>query len=165
MFLAGACIFAANAADLDFLPGLLVGNVNTFHHKATHTLLAAVAFGLLAAGVAAVFRLNRARIIGWIMGAAYMTHLILDVVTRGTKEPYGMRLLWPFSQARFMPSFHLFLDIRRESGAHAFLPSLVQMHNDRAILVELVLMTSAWVIYRTISRLKFSDENEKRRNS
>jgi membrane-bound metal-dependent hydrolase YbcI (DUF457 family) len=150
----GALVFAANAADLDFVPGLFVGDVNTFHHKATHTLIAAVVFGLLSAGVAAVAGLKPVRRIGWIMGAAYTTHLLLDVVTRGTREPYGMRLLWPFSQTRFVTSFHLFLDIRRESGALAFLPSLVQSHNARAVLGELVVIAGAWLIYRTIWRLK-----------
>jgi membrane-bound metal-dependent hydrolase YbcI (DUF457 family) len=154
IFWTGALIFAANAADLDFLPGLFVGDVNAFHHKATHTLIAAVVFGLLAAGVAALSGVKSAYRIGWIMGAAYATHLLLDVVTRGTREPYGMRLLWPFMQTRFVTSFHLFLDIRRESGALAFLPSLLQVHNARAVFFELVVIAGAWGAYRMVSRLR-----------
>src|SRR5689334_17351566 len=61
---AGALIFAANAADLDFLPGLFVGNVNLFHHKITHTLFAAMVFALLSAGFAFLAGLKPLRRIG-----------------------------------------------------------------------------------------------------
>ena len=155
VFWTGALIVAANAADFDFLPGLLIGDVNAFHHKATHTLIAAVVFGLAAGGMAAFSRVKGARRMGWIMGASYLTHLLLDYLTRGTREPYGMRLMWPFSQARFLAPFHLFLDIRRDSGAIAFLPSLVQMHNARAVFIEVMVIVVAWGIYRTISWLKW----------
>ena len=47
----GLYVFAANAADLDFIPGLLSGDPNRYHHGISHSLgfaaLVAVVFGLL----------------------------------------------------------------------------------------------------------------------
>ena len=44
--LAVSCMALANAADLDFIPGILVGNPDLFHHSFTHSFTAAAAVGL-----------------------------------------------------------------------------------------------------------------------
>src|SRR6185436_20146358 len=83
-----ALVFAANAADLDFVAGFLVGDPNRFHHGPTHTLIAPVVFALLTAAVALLGGLAQWRRFGLLMGLAYSTHLLLDFVTVGTREPY-----------------------------------------------------------------------------
>ena len=42
-------IVAANAADLDFLPGFFVGDINRYHQGVTHTFLSAAVFGIIIA--------------------------------------------------------------------------------------------------------------------
>src|SRR5687767_13245479 len=49
--LLAACLFAANAPDLDFLPGLFVGDLRLFHHGPSHSIAFAFVFGLFAAVV------------------------------------------------------------------------------------------------------------------
>lgn len=151
-----ALVFAANAADLDFLAGFLIGEPNRFHHGPTHALIAAVAFALLSATVARVVDFARWRRFGFLMGLSYSTHLMLDFVTVGTMEPYGMRLLWPFSSMPVMPPFHVFMDIRREPYTSTFIPSLVQWHNAKAVAMELAVMAGIWVLYRVASSLPLS---------
>jgi inner membrane protein len=145
--------FAANAADLDFLPGFLISDPNRFHHGPTHSLIAAVAFGLLCGAVAGVAGFWRQRRFGWFMGLSYSTHLMLDFVTRGNVEPYyGMKILWPFSSMPWTPPFHVFMDIRRDGRTTTFVPSLIQWHNAKAVAVEVAIMGVMWAAYWALSR-------------
>jgi hypothetical protein len=156
LFWAVALAFAANAPDLDFLPGFLIGDPNRFHHRATHTVLAVFTFGITATLIARIAGLAAWRRFGWFMGFSYLTHIVLDVLTRGTKEPYGMEIWRPFSPEPFVPPFHLFLDIRREGSVGSFLPSLIQRHNMEAIARELLIMGGLWAAFRLFSSLRFS---------
>ena len=149
-----ALAVAANAPDLDFLPGFLVGDPNRFHHRATHTLLATMIFGLGMAAAGRIAGLVPWRRFGSFMGLSYLTHIVLDVVTLGTKEPYGMEIFRPFSSEPFMAPFHLFLDIRREASPGGFLPSLLQKHNAEAIVRETLIMGGVWAAYWMLSSLR-----------
>jgi len=153
-FWIAALAFAANAADLDFLPGFLIGNPNRFHHRATHTVLAALVFGVASALLSRMAGYGQWRRFGWFMGFGYLSHIILDIVTRGTAEPYGMEIWRPFSTEPLMPPFHLFMDIRREATVGRFLPSLIQKHNGVAIARELLIMGGFWAAFRTLSSLR-----------
>jgi membrane-bound metal-dependent hydrolase YbcI (DUF457 family) len=89
--------FLGAAADLDFVPGLLLGNPARFHHLGSHSLL----FAALAAGCAALV----ARSARWrwslMVGLAYGSHLLLDCVTFDPSLPHGIPILWPFSSRLF----------------------------------------------------------------
>src|SRR5262245_10247384 len=94
--LAGA-VLLANAPDLDFLPGLAVGDPNAFHRGMTHTIGAAA---LVATAVWVVARWRRARRPQWwaaFAAAAYGSHLLVDWMTVDVIPPRGIQLLWPFS--------------------------------------------------------------------
>ena len=47
--LALTCMVLANAADLDFIPGILVGRPELFHHSFTHSFTMAAAVGIFSA--------------------------------------------------------------------------------------------------------------------
>jgi inner membrane protein len=126
---------AGVAADLDFLPGLLVGDPSRYHHGATHSLLAALVFTLLAARLASPFLGPPGRRTA-ILGAAYLSHLALDWVTVDRTVPRGIPLLWPASGAAFLAPVQLFTDIHHGVGWHAF----VNWHNAGAVLSEAVLV-------------------------
>lgn len=93
--------FAANAADLDFLPGLLVGDMNAYHHAASHSLGASVIFGLAAWLVAMRFG-DRAVQFGVLGGLIYSSHVLVDYITSDSRSPYGIPVLWPFSDEYFI---------------------------------------------------------------
>lgn len=105
-----ALIFLANAADLDFVPGIMTGQPVAYHHGASHSFLFAT---VMAASIAALttrfFSPRPPHFWRWALLAA-SSHPVLDWVTG---EPdadvakYGVALLWP-SPVRYMSDTHLF---------------------------------------------------------
>jgi membrane-bound metal-dependent hydrolase YbcI (DUF457 family) len=127
--------FAGVAADLDFLPGLLVGQPSRWHHWATHSVAAALAFALLVAPLA-VRALGSVGRRAALLLAAYGSHLALDWLTVDRTVPQGIPLLWPVSEAVFLSPVLLFTDIHHGASWQAF----VNWHNVGAVLGEAVLL-------------------------
>jgi inner membrane protein len=134
--------FAANAPDLDFLPGLLVGDANRYHQLGSHSLGAVAVFGLLAS-------LCARWLPGWPAGPGswgallYASHLLVDSLTLDTRAPFGIPLLWPFSQKHFHAPFSLFLDVHHGAageGLGAFVSGLPSLHNLQAVAIELLVL-------------------------
>lgn len=96
-----AGILLASLPDIDYLPGILAGDLNAYHHLATHSILwlALVAGGglLLLAGFTGTVR---GRMAGWVI-ACLGSHLLLDMLTADGRPPYGIPLAWPVSDAAF----------------------------------------------------------------
>ncbi len=97
---AALLVALANAADLDFLPGLCTGNAIAYHHGVSHSLVFALALGLLAA-----------RFTG--RGPALLAALSHPLLDWLTGEPgadaaiYGVQLFWPLP-GRYMSALHMF---------------------------------------------------------
>ena len=153
-------IFIANAPDLDFLPGLLIGEPNRFHHGPTHSLAMVVIAAGIAAGVAALGarwptrgRIEARAVAGTalMVGALWLSHILLDAFTEDLFGPYGVPLLWPFSD-RYVQFYPWFPHVARYSGSSepvTFLLSLLNPHNAWAAAVETltlapVLALSIW---------------------
>src|SRR5687767_7177296 len=96
--LAALVVVAANLPDLDFLPGLLVGQPNRFHHGPSHSLAAAaIAAGLLYALSMRFFgAVPRVRLFTVLLVAS-LSHSLLDYCSADTSQPYGVPLFWPIS--------------------------------------------------------------------
>lgn len=139
---------AATAPDLDFVPGLVIGDAYRFHHGATHTVIAALPFGLIVGGAARLSGFREWRSLALLAGLAYLSHLLFDVFTIETTEPYGMDLLWPFSDHAVRMPFHVFSDIRRDPAAPNFLVGQLHWHNALAVVWELVVMGGFWAVYQ-----------------
>lgn len=67
------------------------------HRGATHSLVAALAFGVLAAVIAPLLRSTRAAAFAFAT-LAYASHPLLDMLT---DAGLGVALLWPFSTHRY----------------------------------------------------------------
>jgi inner membrane protein len=94
------CILAANAPDLDFIPGLIVGDLGRYHHGPSHSLF----FGVVFAIVLSIFCLRRLYIF-LIAFTLYSSHLLLDYFVKDPSFPHGVPLFWPFSDEYYMASF------------------------------------------------------------
>lgn len=72
--------------DLDFLPGLLIGDAARFHHGVSHSLALALVVACLAWLVASRDRGP------WALsaGSAYASHLLLDALTHDPSPPVGI---------------------------------------------------------------------------
>ena len=77
-------LLAAIAPDLDFLPGIVIGDPNRFHHGPTHSIAAAVVFTLV---IALMFRsLSKTQIL--VLFLVYAGHVLIDT-RRRTWAPHS----------------------------------------------------------------------------
>ena len=145
-------IFCANAADLDFIPGLIVGDLNRYHRLASHSITALIGFSLICTFLA--WRCNRQALrIGLWCGLFYATHLLLDWMSTDTRPPVGIPLLWPFLDHTYSSPFVLALGISHGgTGAStlAALRDLFSLRNLQVMLMEVMLLgpilaLSLWV--------------------
>jgi inner membrane protein len=149
----GFYLFAANAADLDFIPGLLVGDPGLYHHGVSHSLgfaaLVAVVYGLLL-----MFTTRQAR---WqpfvICFTLWSSHIGLDYFSIDPSWPYGVPLFWPLSDVYYIAPFPFFLEIRRALVSSEFLASLVSLHNLWAISVELLVLGPILMLIGIVRKL------------
>ena len=108
---AAVFMFIGNLPDLDFLVGFALGFPGMLHRGASHTVLAAVCFGL-AAGAFARWRWHeRFGPAALAFGAAYGSHLLIDYLTIDSRPPAGGQFLRPFSAAYFSGPVTIFTEI------------------------------------------------------
>lgn len=100
-----------NLPDFDFLVGFVLGRPGLVHRGVSHSVLAAVAFGLLAGWVARRWRNEPFLPNAVAFGAAYASHLLVDWLTIDTRPPAGGQFLWPFSDAYYSSPIPIFGEI------------------------------------------------------
>lgn len=138
--------FAACAPDLDFLPGLLAGDINRYHQLASHSLTATLLFGAVSGLAGGYLRRDR-RGMNWAIALAaalfYGSHLVVDLFTTDVRAPYGIPLFWPFYGGHFMAPWTPFGGVRHGVPGDplmVFLSELFSVHNLIAIGVEVALL-------------------------
>jgi membrane-bound metal-dependent hydrolase YbcI (DUF457 family) len=133
----GVLVFCATAPDLDLVLRLIDG-VN--HHRgASHSFGAAVLVGI------AGFLLRRFGVplpSGWLMGAAWASHVVLDYFGLDTSPPIGEMALWPFSSGFFASPISVFYDVPRS------LTAVAMRHNAVAVVIELVVLVPMVAVCR-----------------
>jgi inner membrane protein len=147
-------VICANAADLDFVPGILVGEPNRYHHQASHSLVAAVLFGVLV-GVIARLKGLSGKTLGLSASLIYASHLLGDYLARDDAPPYGIPLFWPVSGEYFISPVALFTDIHHgepEGGVMSMLLDLFSSHNLWAMMTELLIVGPVLAVALMIRR-------------
>jgi membrane-bound metal-dependent hydrolase YbcI (DUF457 family) len=132
------------AADLDVIPGLLVGSPARYHSGVTHSLAAGLLASVIVAGI--LTRRGAAFGMAFTLGfSAYATHLGLDFVGVDSRYPFGIPLLWPFGQEYYLSPVPLLIGVRHAATTDAstaeFVRGLLSLHNVAAIGLELL-----WVV-------------------
>jgi inner membrane protein len=133
-------LLLGNLPDLDFLPGLLSGFPNLYHHGIFHSLGAALIVSIAGGALVHWLWKRPCRDAAAILLLLYVTHLLLDYFAGDTKPPYGMPLFWPFSGDYFIAPRQLFLNIVRSQRSEDFFSSMVNRHNLDAVLREVMLL-------------------------
>jgi len=153
---AAACVFAANAPDLDFVGGLLAGSVNAFHGGPTHSLTVAVLFGGLAAVAAGRLSLSAGHAFA-VLGLAYASHVGLDLMSGFVERPNTLAVFWPFSAVRYTAPWHPFPGILHGppgGDLAGFLDEFLSLSNLRAVAVEatlgIPLAAAVWLTCRSV---------------
>jgi inner membrane protein len=136
LFLYCAC---SNLPDLDFVPGFLSGVPNQFHHGISHSLGFSIGFGLLMS-LALFFMKNQSLLRNFVIFfSLYFSHLLLDLLSYDSSQPYGLPILWPITDNYHISPISVFLDIQRDSVSETFIRSLFSFHNFLAVLVESII--------------------------
>jgi len=105
-FVYGLVALGASFPDLDFIPGLILGQVGRFHHGNFHSLGVAIGAALIA-GIFIKLIQPRSSFIktGSFVFCLGISHLFLDYFT---EAPYGFPLFWPFMETKFLSPLPIF---------------------------------------------------------
>jgi membrane-bound metal-dependent hydrolase YbcI (DUF457 family) len=151
--LLAAGIALANAPDLDFVAGWLVGHPAMYHRGVSHTLAAVLVVGILAA----LFwwgRREPPRVAAWAglwAAAVYGSHLLVDYFTTCVRPPHGARFLWPLSDAHLIAPFTPLREIIIDASSRAaFVLSVVHPRTFDVWLGEIGLLVAAVVAVRLV---------------
>jgi len=127
-------LILANLPDLDFLPGIVSGDLNRYHHGASHSIGFCLLVGVIAAGIYKLRKnapfinpvrnarkpVRENKISNWvkygfISFCLCFSHILIDLFGRDTCPPYGEKLFWPFSNKYFIASFTPFGEVDHTS--------------------------------------------------
>jgi inner membrane protein len=151
------CAFAAVAADLDFLPGILLGRPALHHQGASHSIVAAA----LASGILAVIavRGRRGLAAAWLaLFLAYSSHLALDLVGPDRRPPYGLPLLWPLSSETFLSPVPLLPGVSHagRTGAETgeWISRILRPQNAVAVLWEIAALGPLALLVERVARVR-----------
>ena len=143
--------FATNAPDLDFVPGLLVGDPSRFHHGPSHSIGFAIFFGILAG-----FFFRRRLYAFLIASSLYLSHVILDFLVQDPSPPHGVPLFWPLSHEYYMAPFAFFpRSDYMSSSAEPLWSTIFSLHNLSTVLIEAALLVPL-LIFVLSARRRFS---------
>lgn len=142
-------IFIANAADLDLIPGFIIGKPNLFHHGASHSLCAAVLFSIAAAFFMGSKEKHYIKMVS-IAFCLYVSHLFFDYLSVDGRPPIGIPVFWPLSNEYFIFPYPFLPPVMHSSVDHAttgqFLNALFSIHNLYVMLIELAVTMPLLII-------------------
>lgn len=154
LYLLGICLACANMPDIDFVPGILIGEPSKFHPSPSHSIVVC----LITALVVYFFAGKKLQEIPgkFLLGSIFvslLSHPVLDYFTPVTKKFSGYLFLWPFEFKPYISSFPLFRIVNRlDESVYTFFSSLINVNNMWAIVVELlfsgILLSSITIIKR-----------------
>lgn len=127
-------VVLGNFADFDFLPGIMIGDPNRYHHGLSHSILFAIVLAITAYLLyPSFFKERRAPFRTYL--SVTLCHLFLDLLTVDRVWPCGLPLFWPFSHTYYISPFSIFLNVNRGMCLHV----LLTWHNLMAIALELAI--------------------------
>ena len=124
------CILAANLPDIDYIPGFFLGAPKRFHPSFTHSIFAVVVFTSIVYLAYRKFPSEERRRMTRMLGAAYFSHIFLDIVQVDTylANGIGVPLFYPFTTRcyqtgwNWLPSITSFMDFSSFSSVIRSLP-------------------------------------------
>lgn len=141
-------ILAANAPDLDFLPGFLLDEPFRFHRGPSHSLLAACVFSGIVY-LLARHMTPRAGALTALGLSCYGSHLVLDLP--------GVPLFWPFSSAHpaiALPSIGEAIGWERAGSTANFVQVLFSKSFVQTMVVEALVVVPILVALRVVVRFR-----------
>ena len=133
-------LLASIAPDLDFLPGILIGQMGAFHHGISHSVPFAILFGVMVFFFVRRIDETIAFRASMLATGAYVTHVMLDFVgvSEGTR---GVPILWPLSHERLGFGLNLFGHFRW-GDIRDGLGTIIRWENLLPVLREILIVGS-----------------------
>ncbi len=138
-------VILGNAPDIDYVPGVLTGDLNAFHHYYTHTLgwvmLVAIATWMIWRAVQPDIAVRHFAFVS----ACLFSHLLADWATRDTSWPYGIMLWWPFSREHVIAAVPVFWNWMKADWGEVFMiRNLFVMGAELLVTLPLVTLVLLW---------------------
>jgi inner membrane protein len=128
----------ACAPDLDVVPGLLVGKMNQFHHGASHSFFAAALFSFAGLWVFRWWGGDVSSRLCLLLFFLYCSHMMLDYLCLDTGAPFGVPLLWPWSDETYLSPWLLLPDVHHSSRRIVGVHNLLLMIREVLVLLPLI---------------------------
>lgn len=140
-------IFLCNLPDIDFLPGLLMGEPNRFHHGFSHTLGAAFLVALIA-GI--IFHLWKEKFwaVTIVTFFSYYSHVFMDYFTEDFRLPFGVMLLWPFDSTYYISKVLIFKKVFRSDLSSTFFSTFFSRANIETFVWEAFIMGVIIILFK-----------------
>lgn len=144
-----------NLPDFDFLIGFVCGRPGLVHRGVSHTVLAAIVFGIAAGWVAWRRRGEPFLPAAAAFGAAYASHLLIDWLSMDTRPPLGGQFLWPLSAAYYVSPITIFAEIRIDGLTRAgFLETVLAWPTLAALAREVAVVLGITAAWTALGRLR-----------
>lgn len=138
-FVYGLIALGASFPDLDFIPGLILGEPSRFHHGFFHSVGAAAGMALIAGILITLIQPRNSLIkTGGFVLVLILSHLFLDFLT---EAPKGFPLFWPFTENTFLSSISIFPRVERTWGHPE-----IWSQGIFCFFVESILLLPLWLI-------------------
>ena len=147
-----ACVLAANAADADLLPGLLMGSPLIYHKDGiSHSFVFALAFALACSGLLVTYQPGRLWRRFWIYGGLYGSHIILDYLGAGRELPF----FWPIDSTPYVSAWGFLprFSMAYHAASREFLLSLFSYQNLWIIGIEMMVLLPGIVLIKVWNRI------------
>jgi membrane-bound metal-dependent hydrolase YbcI (DUF457 family) len=152
-------LVGSTVPDLDFLPGILIGDLRAFHHGISHSFALAMLFGaVIFVFVRAIDKALAKRAAAFAL-LAYSSHVMLDFVNVNPGT-LGVPLLWPVSEEQFGVNLRLFGYFHYEDSG---IPSVVHWQNVPPLSRELLVLGSVVLMLLRKERIGRSFRARRRR--
>jgi len=131
----GLAFIFGNLADTDFLVAYFTDQTFLNHHYFSHSIPFAILVTAFCFLILKATRRPQSFREALVLGAAYGSHLLIDYFTDDGSPPFGIPLLWPFTDHHFMSPVLLFPSIHRGN-----LYDLLSLHNLKAMVLEIAVL-------------------------
>ena len=137
-------VICANLPDIDFIPGLLQGDMSRYHQTYTHTLGFALVVTVVTFIVLKIRKVKNCLSVSLLTFTIVFTHIILDTLTCDSRPPIGSQLFWPFS-CRYFHFASFFSPVPHSGLSDIFDPLFIKAIAREIILIGIpVVIVMLW---------------------
>lgn len=132
----GTAFVVGNLADADFAVAYFSANPILQHHYFSHSIPFALLLTIVSIAGLKLLRYPHALKTGALFGMLYATHLLIDYFTDDGSAPFGIPLLWPFTNHHFWSSPIIIFYATHRGGWN----ELLSRNNVIGVLIEIAVL-------------------------